>query len=106
MHIKDKKITILQATYIQDECGGSEAIWNPLPGAENIWAYYRQTSGSEYFEAARVNIKEEAVFEINWRNDIDAYMRVEFKGRRYQITRIDDFEGYKEDLKIYAYVVN
>ncbi len=105
-HIKDKKITILRKISVPDGRGGSETTWEPLPGGENIWAYYRQTTGSEFYEAARANIREEAVFEINWRNDIKAPMRILFRGKKYEITRVDDFEGYKQDQKIYAYTLD
>lgn len=39
---------------------------------------------------------------MNWRNDIDKDMRIEYNGKFYDITRIDVFEGYKEDLKVFA----
>ncbi len=32
-------------------------------------------------------------------------MKVRFRGTDYGITRIDDFEGNKQDLVIYAYVI-
>ncbi|MCL2313210.1 MAG: phage head closure protein [Firmicutes bacterium] len=41
-------------------------------------------------------------FVINWRNDIDTNMEIEYNGKFYDITRIDVFEGYKEDLQIFA----
>jgi len=33
-------------------------------------------------------------------------MQIQYRGKDYKITRIDDFEGYKKDFKIYAYIVN
>jgi len=39
---------------------------------------------------------------INWRNDIDPDMQIEYSGKFYNTTRIDVFEGYKEDLKIFV----
>nr|WP_305728501.1 hypothetical protein [Bacillus sp. 491mf] len=33
-------------------------------------------------------------------------MKILFRGKEYGITRIDDFEGYKQDLTIYAYTIN
>lgn len=105
-HLKDKKISILEQKLIPDGEGGFIEGWVPIPGGENIWAYYRQTSGKEFYAAAQVNSKEEAVFEINWRNDIDTTMRISFRGKQYEITRIDDFEGYKKNLTIYAYIIN
>ena len=102
--LKDKKINILKQSQERDESG--EPIDVFITVAENIWAYYRQISGSEFFAAATSNTKVEAIFEINWRNDIDTTMVIEYKGEKYGITRIDDYEGYKNDLKIYAYKVN
>ena len=102
--LKDKKINILKQSQERDESG--EPIDVFITVAENIWAYYRQISGSEFFAAATSNTKVEAIFEINWRNDIDTTMVIEYKGEKYGITRIDDYEGYKNDLKIYTYKVN
>ena len=42
-------------------------------------------------------------FTVNWRNDINAAdCFIRYKDKFYDITRIDTFEGYKEDLKLYA----
>ncbi len=102
--LKDKKINILKQSQERDVSG--EPIDVFITVAENIWAYYRQISGSEFFAAATSNTKVEAIFVINWRNDIDTTMVIEYKGEKYGITRIDDYEGYKNDLKVYAYKVN
>ena len=103
MRIKDKKISILESTIVEDDLGNQIEEWRPIFGGENIWAYYRQVSGKEYFAAAVVNVKVEAVFEINWRDDIGTDMIIEYRDNRYNIARIDDFEGYKDSIKIYAY---
>ncbi|EOP82969.1 hypothetical protein IGM_05164 [Bacillus cereus HuB4-4] len=102
---KDKKITIITATWTEDEMGQRIPEWEPLHSAENIWAYYRQASADEFFGAAAIKYKVEAIFKIRWRNDIDTTMKVRFRGIDYGITRIDDFEGNKQDLVIYAYVI-
>jgi len=102
--LKDKKITILKRSSGRDEYG--EPIDELIPVAENIWAYYRQLTGREIYAALTVDTQEEVVFEINWRNDIDTTMKIQYKGNIYNITRIDDYEGYKNDLKIYAYKEN
>ncbi len=103
---KDKKITILKVTVERNSYGEEVETIAPLPGGENIWAYYRQASADEFFDALAINYKVEAVFEINWRNDLDINMLILFRGKTYRITRIDDFEGSKNDLKIYAYNLN
>jgi len=101
--MKDKKITILGATYGRDEWGNQVEILGPIPGGENIWAYVRHASGTEYYAARQVQQEVEMIFEINWRDDIGPDNWILYKGKEYNITRIDDFEGYKDTLRIYAY---
>lgn len=103
---RDKKITILYPTYETDEVGCQTQNLVPLPGGENIWAYYRQASGNEFFSAHRANIKVEVIFEIAWRDDLENHFQIRYKGQDYNITRIDDFEGYKKTLRISAYKIN
>ena len=102
---KDKKITFMVVGEGQDEDGYPIEGNFPLPGGENIWAYYRQASGDEFYNAATTNSKVEAVFKVRWRNDLDTDMTILFRGQEYGITRIDEFEGYKQDLTIYAYTI-
>lgn len=99
--VKDKKITILKKVIEENDIGVQ--IETTIPFAENIWAYYRHASADEYHAAAQVNYKVEAIFEINWRDDIDNTMQILFRGKEYNITRIDDFEGYRDTLRLYAY---
>jgi SPP1 family predicted phage head-tail adaptor len=105
-HVKTKKITIMKYTVTYNELGEEIKAWLPLPGCENIWAYYRQLSGKEYWTARAVlTTAEEVVFEINYRTGLDTTMRILFRGQYYNITRIDDYEGNKEDIKLYANIV-
>lgn len=101
-HLRDKKITIMQITTVQDEDGFNEEKLIPLPDGENIWAYYRHASANEFYAAHTTNIKVEAIFEIAYRDDIDTYCKIKYKNELYKITQIDDFEGYKKHLKIHA----
>ncbi|WP_067925434.1 phage head closure protein [Alicyclobacillus shizuokensis] len=96
--LRDKRITILKLVSTSDD-GFPVETWEPLM---TLWAYYRQTSASEFYEAAAVNVQIDAMFEIAWRNDLDETMRICFHGKEYTITRIDDFEGYRDTLRIYA----
>lgn len=105
-HLKNKKITILKANYNPNELGEQAETWAPIPGGENIWAYYRHASANEIYGAATTNYRVEVIFQIAWRDDINSYMQIRYKGKDYRITRIDDFEGNKTDLKIYAYIIN
>lgn len=100
--LKDKKITIIGQVEYETELGSTGFRDEPIPGGSNIWAYYRQLSMKEKSLLGTIENTAEVLFVINWRNDIDETMKVEYKGIVYEITRIDDFEGYKNDLKVYC----
>ena len=99
--LKDKKIIIYKAVYTKNEIGEQIAKYQPIhPG--KLWAYVRQLSAKEYFAAAAVQNTEEMLFTVNWRPDITPQMYIEYKGVWYDIKRVDTFEGYKENLHLYA----
>ncbi len=99
--LKDKKIKIYKKVLTEDDIGNQIAAYKPIhPG--KLWAYVRQLSAKEYFAAAQVQNKEEMLFTVNWRPDINPHMYIEYKGRWYNIERVDTFEGYKENLHLYA----
>ncbi len=99
--LKDKKITVYKKVIGQNEIGDQVVAYQPIhPG--KLWAYVRQLSAKEYFAAAAVQNKEEMLFTVNWRADITPQMYVEYKGVWYDIQRVDTFEGYKENLHLYA----
>ena len=100
MKLKDKKIEILAAVNTINENGYAlvtlQAVCPP------VWAYYRQLSGKEYYAANAENVQEEIMFQINYRNDLTTRHVIRYRGILWDITRIDDYEGRKEDLKVYC----
>ena len=100
MKLKDKKIEILAVTHTQDPEGYSIETLTPI--SPPMWAYLRQLSGKEVYAAMSVQAVEEVQFVINWRDDITPRHIVRYKGVDYDITRVDTFEGYKQDLTLYA----
>lgn len=101
-NLKDKKITIIEIHEEYVPGKGSVVTRAPLPGGENIWAYYRQMSGKEFIAGQAVAIRVDAVFDINWRDDLDTTMIIQYNGEEYDIQWIDAYEGYKNDLRIHA----
>ena len=101
MYLKDKKIVIYRAERTKDKEGFSTAKYIPIH-AGRLWAYVRQLSASEFYAAKAVQNSEEMLFVVNWRGDLTADFYIEYKGVFYNVTRVDTFEGYKEDLKVYA----
>lgn len=101
LKLKDKKIRILSQNRTVNSNGFPVEKWEPVHKGK-LWAYYRHLSGREFLAAATVNAKEDVIFIINNRTDIDTDMIVEYAGKYYQIKRIDNHEGYKTDLDLYC----
>ena len=100
-YLKDKKIILYRAEHVKDSAGFATTMYKPIH-AGRLWAYVRQLSAKEFMAARAVQQSEEMLFVINWRRDVDAYCFIEYKGVFYNVTRVDTFEGYKEDLRVYA----
>lgn len=99
--LKDKKITIYKLNDGVDSDGFPSKSWTPIHQGK-LWAYYQQIGGNTYFAAAAAQIDEEAIFNINWRNDVEPLQIIEYNNNYYEITRVDTYEGYKNDLRIYV----
>ena len=100
MKLKDKKIEILAAQNVVSENGYAVETLKPI--CPPVWAYFRHLSGKEYFAANAEQVKEEALFQINWRAGLSTAHVIRFNGVLWDITRVDTFEGYKGDLKLYC----
>lgn len=69
-----------------------------------IWAYYRHNRGTAALEGSDLRFYDEnaaALFVINKR-EIQAPWLIAYNHKIYEITRIDDFEGYQDDIKVYC----
>jgi SPP1 family predicted phage head-tail adaptor len=100
MKLKDKKIEILSVQTSKDADGFSSEQLTPI--APPLWAYFRQLSGAEMHVNSATVPTEDVQFVINWRGDITTRHIIRFRGMLYDITRIDTFEGYREDLTVYG----
>ena len=99
MKLKDKKNELLRQVHTRDELGITTTT---LESMGTVWAYFRHLSGKEVFAAATVNYKEEVLFQVNYHSDLTTANVVCYNGTLYNITRIDTFEGCKEDLTLYC----
>ena len=98
MKLKDKKIEIQESRYVSDAIGNRK---KELVTVATVWAYFRQLSMKELYSVT-TQVQEEVLFQINYRTDITTAHVIKYNGIQYEITRIDTFEGYKEDLTLYA----
>ena len=99
MKLKDKKIELLKQVHTKDAQGFTTTTLEPVA---TVWAYFRQLSGKERFSGYATIAEEEALFQISYRADITTAHVIRYRGADDNITRIDTYKGYKEDLTLYA----
>jgi len=100
MRLKDKKIEILQPTYAIDADGYSTETLTPI--APPLWAYFRHLSGKEIHAHAATFPDEQVLFTVNYRPNFNTALVVRYKGVLYDVTRVDTFEGYRDDITLYC----
>ena len=98
MKLKDKKIDIQGVQYVTDKYGNRKKETVTIA---TVWAYFRQLSGNEIYRVT-TQATEEVMFVINYRTDISTDNIIKYKGTLYNITRVDVYEGYKNDLTLYC----
>lgn len=104
-YLKDKRIEIWRENYDATDKNGFPIVTEEKIHSGKLWAYYRHTSSKEYYAAMAAQYEEEAIFIINYRDDIRPITDyILYKGQRYKINGVDDFDGRKGDTKISAKV--
>lgn len=98
MKLKDKKVELLQSTHTIGAEGFATEHLTPI--CAPVWAYYRHLSGKEIYAADALNYKEEVLFVIGYRTDVNTGTVVKYGGVMYDVTRVDTFEGRKEDITL------
>ena len=98
MKLKDKKIDIMGVEYVTDKYGNRRKETVTLA---TVWAYFRQLSGDEIYRVT-TQTEETVMFRINYRSDISTDNIINYRGTLYNITRVDGYEGYKNDLTLYC----
>jgi len=103
-NLKDKKITIYKREGILSG-GVVKNLYKPIHTGK-LWAYVRQLSVKEFYAAAAQQIAEEILFQVNWLPDFTAIagqgLFIDYRGEWYNVTRVDTFEGNKDDIKLYG----
>lgn len=99
--LKDKKIQIMGVTNTAAPGDMPTEEFAPIHDG-TLWAYVRQLSASEQYAAMQVQANEEMLFVINWRDDVTNANVIKYKDKYYNIKRVDTYEGYKQDIQIYA----
>lgn len=102
-HMKDKKVDVLVSKSAQDAEGNFRSFYVPIT-PKPVWAYFRQLGGVVNFSAMSYRMDEENVFYVNWNEALanGSANYVIYRGKAYEVQRIDTYEGYKRDVALYC----
>lgn len=101
--LKDKKAQIYNTVYVEPEKSYSNPIAyyvavNPAP----LWCYTRQLSQDQLFAAHAYWNDETRFFVFNFRDDVQIYNHVYYKGDLYEVTRVDRTDDYNGETFVYV----
>ena len=99
--MKDKKVKLVTKTTEKNDYGVDMPIYRYITDNE-IWAYAKQLSQSQEFEAAMHGHEEIRLFVLNYREDLKLYDFIEYRGEYFVITRLDTTDDYKGELFVYV----
>lgn len=108
--LKDKKIQIARSE-TKKVNGVNTKVWTNLVDTK-IWAFYQQHAGSASLTDVNglkvYDSTERATFVINNRADVRPAIGdlIVFREKFYDVIAVDDYQGYREDLKITAEIAD
>ena len=83
------KVIIQKLELVADDAGGQTRTWKNMA---EVWAYLKQTSGSERFQNDRLTAIAGFTATIRYRNDITEVNRLVYDNKSYQIRSADNLE--------------
>jgi SPP1 family predicted phage head-tail adaptor len=81
------RIRILKSVTVTNDNGFEEPSYQEVC---NPWAKANSLFGKEYYAAAAVQAQNTVEFTIRYRTDLTREMIIEFQGKQYNVTDIDD----------------
>lgn len=108
--LKDKKIVVYKKLTMKDKQGFQTTGYMPIHPTANVWGYFKELSATLIYASNTTTAKEESQIAINYTEALkrqypqDYY--VLFDNVLYQVTRVDNYEGYKTDLVLYVKSTN
>lgn len=98
---KDKRVKLIRRYETQTPGGYAQSHYKYLT-AGSIWAYTRQLSQEQIFQAQAYGSAESRLFVLNYRSDLKLYDIVEYGDNYYSIERLDTTDDYKTELFVYV----
>lgn len=100
-YMKDKKVKLIKKYSRRDSIGQTIRGYKYITN-KSVWAYARQLSQDQVFQAAAYSVAENRFFVLNYRSDLAVYDFIEYKGKFYTITRLDTKDDYNGELFVYV----
>lgn len=101
-YLKDKKVSLWNRGELKT---GAIYYWNRAIDGK-VWAYYRQSGGRVSIETSNgllwQRVNEEAIFVLNnaVASLLNSNSKIMYNHKLYTIVNIDNYEGYKNEVKI------
>lgn len=103
-YLKDKQAAIYKAVkgYNDDYGIYHKGGYAPIHKSPFLWCYTRQQSQDQVLEAKQYGSDETRLFIFNYRDDVELYQYIKYRGKWYTITRVDTMHDNKGDLYVYV----
>lgn len=96
--LRNHRIKIMQPVETQSDSGADQVVWQELV---TIWSTFEPVSANEQFKEQQIQDEFRVKFRTLYRDDITAKMRVEYKGRVFDIVQHPmDYLGMNKELHI------
>ena len=99
--LKDKQCRIAHLVQTVDDYGAPYERWEYLT-EDPLWCYTRQLSQDQVWQGMQFGTHEKRLFVLNYRSDISTGDLIEYRDRRYEVTRVDTECDYRGDLFVYV----
>jgi SPP1 family predicted phage head-tail adaptor len=101
-----ERISIIKSETVIDDNGNHTLEWIDC---FSCFAYVNNLSGSEYYEAAKINMQNEIHFIVRYCSELKnidcEHYRIVFRGKLYNITFVDNVMYQNKTLKLKASLV-
>jgi SPP1 family predicted phage head-tail adaptor len=95
----NKKITIQQKVKVADSGGGYSKTWQDIA---TTWANIKPIKSETVVRAEKKQVDQTHIVTIRYRTDIQAYMRVSYKGRYFYILSTLNTDEQNKQLEMYC----
>lgn len=93
-------IRIQKRTDVASDVGQIVPVWSTF--ARDVPAEFNPERGREYFVANGMVVVEAARFRIHYLEGVVATMRIQFRGKVWDIANVEDVSGRMREMYLYA----